>query len=224
MPDFDLDSFKTTWQKQPVEDRYNDSEILKMLNKKSRNYMKYIFWISAAEFFFFTLFGFYYIIQDQESSSFMSSLQKLGVEKNAELKSNLENIYLVIKTITLLVTGYFVVKFYQNYRKIRIEEDLKAFITRIINFKKTVNAFILINIILFITFTSVFTCFVFYVINHQNVHLESSEKTGFIAGIIISTVLCVILIWLYYRLVYGIIMGRLDKSLKQLKDIDSQEN
>lgn len=223
MPNFDLDNLKSTWQKQLVENKYNDNEILKMLNKKSRNYMKYIFWISAAEFLFFTLFGFYYIIQDQESSSLMSLLQNLGVEKNAELKNSLENIYLSIKMATLLVTGYFVVKFYQNYRKIRIEEDLKAFITRIINFKKTVNTFIIINIILFITFTTVFTGFVFYVINHQNIKLESSNKTAFILGIVISTLLCVVLIWLYYRLVYGIIMGRLDKNLNQLKEIDSQE-
>ncbi|WP_312075713.1 beta-carotene 15,15'-monooxygenase [Chryseobacterium sp.] len=224
MPDFDLDSFKSTWQEQPVENKYNDNEILKMLNRKSRNYMKYIFWISAAEFFFFTLFGLYYIIQDNDSNSFMSSLQKLGVEKNAELKSNLETIYLIIKITTLIVTGFFVIKFYQNYRKIKIEEDIKAFITRIINFKKTVNAFILTNIILFIIFTTVFTAFVFYVINHQNIQLDSSTKNGFIMGILVSTVLCVVLIWLYYRLVYGIIMGRLDKNLKQLKEIDSQEN
>ena len=48
MPNFDLDNLKSTWQKQLVENKYNDNEILKMLNKKSRNYMKYIFWISAA--------------------------------------------------------------------------------------------------------------------------------------------------------------------------------
>lgn len=224
MPDFDLDSFKSTWQTQPVENKYNDSEILNMLNRKSRNYMKYIFWISAAEFIFITLFGFYYIFQGQESTSFMSLLQKLGVEKNADLKNNLEIIYLTIKITTLIVTGFFVIKFYQNYRKIKIEEDLKAFITRIIGFKKTVNAFILTNIIVFITFTTVFTAFVFYLINHQNIQLKSSTKNAFLLGIIVSTVLCVVLIWLYYRLVYGIIMGRLDKNLKQLKEIDSQEN
>lgn len=224
MPDFDLDSFKSTWQKQPVENKYDDNEILKMLNRKSRNYMKYIFWISAAEFLFFTLFGFYYIIQDKDSNSFMALLLRLGVEKNTELTNNLEVIYLIIKITTLIVTGVFVIKFYQNYRKIKIEEDLKAFITRIINFKKTVNVFILTNIVLFILFTTVFTGFVFYVVNHQNIQLDSSTKNGFIMAIIVSTLLCVVLIWLYYRLVYGIIMGRLDKNLKQLKEIDSQEN
>ncbi|KQT16891.1 beta-carotene 15,15'-monooxygenase [Chryseobacterium sp. Leaf404] len=224
MPDFDLDSLKSTWQKQPAENRYDDSEILKMLNRKSRNYMKYIFWISAAEFLFFTLFGFYYIIQDKDSNSFMALLQRLGVAENEELRDHLETIYLIIKITTLFVTGYFVIKFYKNYRKIKIQEDLKAFITRIIGFKKTVNAFIVTNILLFVLFTTVFTGFVFYVINHQQIKVDSSSKNGFITAIIISTLLCVVLIWLYYRLVYGIIMGRLDKSLKQLKEIDSQEN
>jgi len=223
MPEFNLDSFKKTWQEQPVQQKYNDNEILKMLNRKSRNYMKYIFWISVAEFSFFTIFGLFYLLQNKESNTFLTSLQKLGVEKNPELQSNLDTIYLIIKIISLLVTGYFVIKFYQNYRKIKVEEDLKLFITRIINFKKTVNVFILTNIVLFVLFTATFTIFVFYVLNYQNIHLTTSSKTGFIVGIVVSTLLCIVMIWIYYRLVYGIIMKRLDKNLTQLKEIDSQE-
>jgi len=223
MPEFDLDNYKKTWQEQPVEQKYNDNEILKMLNRKSRNYMKYIFWISVAEFSVFTLFGLFYILQNKESNTFLASLQKLGVEKNPELQSNLDTIYLIIKIVSLLVTGYFVIKFYQNYRKIKVEEDLKQFIIRIITFKKTVNAFIITNIVLFVIFTATFTLFVFYVLDYQNIQLTNSSKTGFIVGIVISTILCIVLIWLYYRLVYGIIMKRLDKNLHQLKEIDSQE-
>jgi hypothetical protein len=47
--------------------------------------------------------------------------------------------------------------------------------------------------------------------------------TIFVVGIILTTAFSVLLIWLYYRLVYGIIMSKLDKNLKQLKEIDSQE-
>ena len=43
MPEFDLDSLKKTWQEQPVQPKYDDKEILQMLNRKSRNYIKYIF-------------------------------------------------------------------------------------------------------------------------------------------------------------------------------------
>ena len=53
--DFDIDSFKKSWQDQTIADGYNQEDIEKMLNKKSRNYVKYILWISIAEFFVFIL-------------------------------------------------------------------------------------------------------------------------------------------------------------------------
>lgn len=224
MPEFDLDSFKKTWQEQPVKPKYDNNEILKMLNNKSRNYMKYIFWISVVEFLFFSVFGVFYLIQSNESDSFLSILEKMGVHRDSQLITKLDNIYLIVKILSLVVTGFFVLKFYQNYRKIKIEEDLKAFITRIITFKKTVNAFILTNIGLLLILISTLIGFTFYILNVQNVEINNSAFTGFIVGIIVGTILCVILIWVYYRLVYGIIMSRLDKNLNQLKEIESQEN
>ncbi|WP_428070068.1 beta-carotene 15,15'-monooxygenase [Chryseobacterium gambrini] len=223
MPEFDLDSFKKTWQEQPVQEKYDYNEILQMLNKKSRNYVKYIFWISVIEFLFFTLIGLFYIIQGKESNSFINILTKLGVQRTSELENTFDNIYLVLKVLSLAITAYFVFKFYQNYKVIKIEENLKRFILKIIKFKKTVNAFILINIALLITFTSIFTIFVFYILNTQNVEITNSTLIGFIAGIIISTAFTVIMVWLYYRIVYGIIIKKLDKNLTQLKEIDSQE-
>lgn len=223
MPEFDLDSFKKTWQEQPVQEKYDYNEILQMLNKKSRNYVKYIFWISVIEFLFFTLIGLFYIIQGKESNSFINILTKLGVQRTSELENTFDNIYLVLKVLSLAITAYFVFKFYQNYKVIKIEENLKRFILKIIKFKKTVNAFILINIALLITFTSIFTIFVFYILNTQNVEITNSTLIGFIAGIIISTTFTVIMVWLYYRVVYGIIIKKLDKNLTQLKEIDSQE-
>lgn len=224
MPDFDLDSFKKTWQEQPVQPKYDSSEILQMLNRKSRNYVKYIFWISVAEFLFFSVLGLFYFFQGEESDSFRKILEKLGAQKAPEIETNFDHAYLAIKILSLLITAYFVLKFYQNYRKIKIEENLKDLIIRIIKFKKTVNAFILISIALLVAFTFVFTAFIFYVLNSQNVRPDNSNLIIVIIGIIVSTVLCVLLIWLYYRLVYGIIIRKLDKNLKQLKDIESQEN
>ncbi|MBB4806225.1 multisubunit Na+/H+ antiporter MnhC subunit [Chryseobacterium defluvii] len=223
MPEFDLDSFKKTWQEQPVQEKYNNTEILQMLNKKSRNYVKYIFWISVFEFLFFTALGLFYILQSTESESFMKVLEKLGVRKTTELETAFDNVYLFLKIISLAVTAYFVYRFYQNYKRIHIEENLKKFILNIIRFKKTVNAFILTNIVLLIACTSILTAFVFYVLNIQNIELTNSNLTRFLLLMVVSTGLSVLLIWVYYRLVYGIIMRKLDKNLKQLKEIDSQE-
>ncbi|KFF13348.1 beta-carotene 15,15'-monooxygenase [Chryseobacterium soli] len=224
MPEFDLDSFKKTWQEQPVQQKYDNSEILQMLNRKSRNYVKYIFWISVVEFLFFSIMGVFYFIKGDESNSFLKLLERLGAQKTPEVENSFEIIYLIIKSLSLLITAYFVYKFYQNYRQIKIEENLKGLITRIIHFKKTVNAFILISIVLLVVVTTVFIGFIFYSLNSQSIEVNSSTLTGFLIGIVLSTALTVSLVWLYYKLVYGIIMRKLDKNLKQLKDIDSQEN
>ncbi|WP_407404796.1 beta-carotene 15,15'-monooxygenase [Chryseobacterium sp.] len=224
MPEFDLDSLKKTWQEQPVQDKYNDNEILKMLNRNSRNYMKYIFWISVAEFAFFTLFGLYYLIQREEENSFVNLLEKLGIRRTLEIENNINSIYFIIKMISLVVTGYFVIKFYKNYRKIKVEENLKNFIITIIDFKKTVNAFIITNIIIFVGLIFTLTFLVFYTIRSQQLQLDSSTIIGFVFAIVISTSICTILIWLYYRVIYGIIMSKLNKNLLQLKEIESQES
>ncbi|MCA6069057.1 beta-carotene 15,15'-monooxygenase [Chryseobacterium sp. RG1] len=223
MPEFDLDSFKKTWQEQPVQEKYDNTEILQMLNKKSRNYVKYIFWISVVELLFFSGIGLFYIIKGDESNSFLKLLERLGAQKTPEIISNFDTIYFAIKILSLLVTAYFVYKFYQNYHKIKIEENLKGLITRIIKFKKTVNAFILISIAILLVFIITFTAFIFYALNSQNIEPKGSDLMIVIAIIIVSTVLCVLLIWLYYKLVYGIIIRKLDRNLKQLKEIDSQE-
>ena len=221
--DFNIDQFKKSWQEQPVSDVYNTSEIEGMLNKKSTNYVKYIFWISVAEFLLFSVMGIFYFFQNEEDNGFLNILEKLGAQKTQQIESSFDIIYWILKVSSLIVTAYFVLKFYQNYRKIRIEENLKGLITRILTFKKTVNAFILISILLLVAFTSIFTIFIFYSLNEQNVEPKSSELTIFVVGIIVTTAFSVLLIWLYYRLVYGIIMSKLDKNLKQLREIDSQE-
>lgn len=224
MPEFDLDSFKKTWQEQPVQPKYDNKEILQMLNRKSRNYVKYIFWISVIEFLFFSVFGLFYFFQEEESESFRKMLTRLGAQEAPEIESNFGHAYLAIKILSLLITAYFVLKFYQNYRKIKIEENLKGLITRIIKFKRTVNAFILISIVLLLLFTFVLIAFILYILDSQNIQPTNSSLTIIIVGITVSTLLAVSMIWVYYRLVYGTIIKKLDKNLKQLKEIDSQEN
>lgn len=224
MPEFDLDSFKKTWQEQPVQPKYDNTEILQMLNRKSRNYVKYIFWISVVEFLFFSVLGLFYLFPEEESDSFRKMLERLGAQEAPEIENNFGYAYLTIKVLSLLITAYFVLKFYQNYRKIKIEENLKGLITRIIKFKTTVNAFILISIVLLLIFTFVLISFIFYILNSQNIQPSSSNLAIIIVGIAVSTLLAISMIWFYYRLVYGTIIRKLDKNLKQLKEIDSHEN
>lgn len=222
MPEFDINYLKKTWQQENVSSKYNSSEILQMLNKKSRNYVKYILWISIAEFLLFLGITVYYIFNGNEGKSFINILSKLGIHRTYKLENDFNNIYFVMKIISLFVTAFFVFKFYKNYHNINVEENLKKFIIQIIKFKKTVNLFIFINILLLIFFTLILTGFVISTLHEQNIHLNNPTLTGFIVGLAVSMVMCIALIWFYYRIVYGIIMKRLSKNLEQLRVIENE--
>ncbi|MDF0718740.1 beta-carotene 15,15'-monooxygenase [Kaistella sp. PBT33-4] len=221
MPDFNIDDFKKTWQEHEVRPKYGNSEILEMLNHKSRNYVKYILWISVVEFLFFTGLSVFYIFRTEDSNSFISAMEKLGVHNTPELQQEFGHLYNILKALSFLITGFFVVRFYQNYRRINLEANLKRFILQIMIFRRTVNHFILANILLLIIFTGILTLFIFRTLATQEITLEQPTLVGFLTGIGIATLLSVGLIWLYYRIVYGIIMKKLGRNLNQLKDIEN---
>ena len=54
--------------------------ILKMLNKKSRNYVKYILWISIVEFFLILAVSLYYSYQGNDGESLIHILEKMQVK------------------------------------------------------------------------------------------------------------------------------------------------
>jgi membrane protein implicated in regulation of membrane protease activity len=86
-----------------------------------------------------------------------------------------------------------------------------------------VNLFILINILLLLAFTAVLTVFSFIALAQQSIHLNHPTLIGFIVGLVVMTLISVLLIWVYYRIVYGIILKRLGKNLTELQKIDNQE-
>ena len=100
---------------------------------------------------------------------------------------------------------------------------MKNFILQIIKFKRTVNLFIFTNIGLLIVFSGIITYFIMNVLQAQNIHLNQATLIGFITRIVISIGLGVLLIWLYYRIVYGIIMSRLSRNLEQLQKIEQEQ-
>ena len=223
MPEFNLDDLKKTWQEHEVKPKYGNSDILEMLNKKSRNYVKYIFWISIAEFVFFLGVTIFYVFRSEDTNSFLSIIERLGIEKTEELEKDFEHLYFGLKIVSLLITAFFVLVFYLNYRKIKIESNLKKFILQIIRFRKTVNLFIFTNIFLLVFFTLALTVFIFAILSQQHIKLDSPTFTGFIIGLVGTTVLSIVLIWVYYRIVYGIIIRRLGKKLKELQEIEASE-
>lgn len=221
--DFDIDSFKKSWQDQTIADGYNQEDIEKMLNKKSRNYVKYILWISIAEFFVFGMINFITLFSSNFHTDFTSILNRLQIRNQSQVEFSLDRIYNWMKVASLVITGIFVIIFYINYKRINVEANLRKFITHIIAFKRTVNLFIISNIVLLLLVIGCFTTFIIYTMRLQKIHIDNPTFWGLISGVTVSLLICIILILLYYKIAYGIILKRLSKNLSQLEAIDSQK-
>ncbi|MGX9985422.1 beta-carotene 15,15'-monooxygenase [Soonwooa purpurea] len=222
--DFDIDQLKSAWQNQNVEDAYQQSDIEAMLNTKSRNYVKYLLWISIAEFLVFIGLLVFSLINKDNHSNFREILERLQIRDQEKIMQTMDNIYFVIKVLSLSLTGIFVYLFYNSFRKISIEDNLKQFILRILSFKKKVNAFIGINILLLVLYIVSFSVYISIVMGEQSIHLNNTTKIGFITGVITALLLSILLIIIYYRVFYGILLKRLSKTLEQLRQIESDKN
>ncbi|MGS0748465.1 hypothetical protein [Halpernia sp. GG3] len=138
------------------------------------------------------------------------------------MQESFAHLYIGLKIVSLLITGFFVVQFYLNYKKIKVQDNLKLLILQIVKFRKTVNVFIFTNIALLILFTAVLTVFIFNIFTAQNISLTHPTLIGFIVGLSLTTLFSVGLIWLYYKIVYGIILRRLGQNLAELQKIEEE--
>lgn len=221
---FDIDNLKKAWQEQEIPDDYNQSEIEAMINKKSRNYVKYILWISLAEFLIFGIINFIAFMSNNIESDFSVILQKLRIQNQNDIVFSLDKVYLGMKILSLIITGVFVVIFYKNYKKIAVESNIKKFIRQIIVFKNTVNLFIVINIIILVLFLAGFISFLIMIINQQNIEVDNPTFFGLLTGLVLGLVISVVLIMVYYKVAYGILLKRLSSNMDQLIKLDKEKD
>lgn len=223
MPEFNIDQYKKSWQQQETVAKYNQNDILQMLNKKSRNYVKYILWISIVEFSVVLLANAFYIFTKQDEDTFGQLIEKLGVKNPQNLLANINFMYDIIKLLSIGIILFFVIKFYRSYKNIKIESNLKLLIQRIIDFKKTVNLFILINILFLIVSLGALILMILVTLYHQPLAADLSTLLGFGVGIVFGLAISVLLIWIYYRVIYGILIEKLGKNLEQLQKIEKED-
>ena len=217
MADFNLDEYKSVWKTQQPSYQYSEGQILDVLNHRSKNNVKYILWIGVLEFALFLGLIVFYLITG-EKDDFSDLFKALGIRKSDEYQKSFEQSYFLLKIVSLLLTGTFVVLFYLKYKAIKVESQLTAFIHQLLYFRRIVRMFIWINISL--------SCLFVLAGSWQLYRASESMGESQVQKILL---LCLILIsvtlffaWLYYRIIYGILLRKLNKHLDQLLQIEKQ--
>jgi hypothetical protein len=209
----ELDLLKKAWQKDTyTNEQISEVEIYKMLHTKSSSIVKWILIISIIEVLFWTVISLCYNIDDHMK------------------KQHAENMIVYLKALTLfnyVVIFWFIYCFYKNYVKISTTSSTKQLMQDILNTRKTVHYYVWYNLTMIVLclIAGFAIAFVYNpkmeLLKDKMAH-ESNYQTLLITlGIMILT--CVIIVglfWLFYRMLYGILLRKLNTNYKELKKID----
>ena len=198
----ELDLLKKDWKRQEANiPKFHADEIQEMLKKRSSSLVKWIFIVSVIEFAFWI---------GLEIFSNFSGYNKIFVEAGVE---TLANVIIIINYAVIL--GFIAIFFY-NYQKIKITDDAKRLMKKILITRKTVKCYVWFNIIYFAISFIIMNYFV--LTNTES--LEGINMTVFIGVIFGVMLIFIAILLLFYRLVYGILTRKLYKNYKELKNLE----
>ena len=209
----ELELLKKDWQENQKFPKLSKQEIYALLHKKSSSIVKWIFILSLIEFGFWTVLALF--MKDTEAQQRFDSYE-------------MDHIMIPFMVIGYLILGYFFVTFYKNYKKISSTNSVKLLMKNILKTRKTVKQYVLFNLVFiyislvigvwiemdknpdFQLITSKFTETNEYLVMYGIVALLTLLMMVALTGILLG----------FYYLVYGILLKRLKKNYKALKEIE----
>ena len=200
-----LDKYKEAWKNQPEKGKkLSQVEIYKMAHAKSSSIVKWIFIISILEVIILNGINFFFSDDSKKVAELVEDL-------------HLTSFFTVFITLSYAVLFYFLVQFYLNYKNISIIDNTKTLMKKILKTRKTVKYYVAFNLISMTLF--MITLFTSLIYEHFS-YLNTSKLTGMIIGGIIILIVSVFLVWLFYQLIYGILLKKLNRNYKELAKLD----
>jgi len=207
----ELDLLKKDWKKNSDSfQQISETEIYKMIHKKSSSIVKWILIISILEVSFWTF-----------SNLFINTDDLLKKMNHPEIVLALE----FLTYFNYIVVMIFVIIFYKNYKTISTTVATKSLMSAILRTRKTVQYYVWYNLGM-IVITTILSYFIAFVYNpDMNFLREKLALDGkamfFTVGILILIILGLFgIFWCIYRLIYGTLLRRLYANYKELKKID----
>lgn len=206
-----LDLLKKDWDKESSKKKLSVKDIYPMLHKKSSSIVKILFYISLAELVFWVL---------------VNSLPYFTSDSyNERLDLVFQNDYILTG---LTITSYaiillFVYLLYKSYKSISITDSAKNLMESILKTRKIIKYYVLYNLIA--AGLSLIIGFYYALHNTPNTAIDfsniSDKKMALIIFVItLITAIFVLVIWLFYKLIYGLLLKRLNRNYKELKKLE----
>lgn len=209
----ELDLLKKAWQKDNHGfEQVSENEIYKMLHRKSSSIVKWILIISIIEVLFWAVISICFNTDDY--------MKKVHAE-------NVIIYFKVMNYINYAVILWFIYSFYRNYIKISTTASTKQLMQDIIKTRKTVQYYVWYNLAMIVVSLIAGFAIAFAYnpkmemlkdkIAHENNYHTLCITLGFI---LLVSIIIVFIFWLFYRLLYGILLRKLNTNFRELKKID----
>ncbi len=185
-------------------------QLYPMLLKKSSSIVKTLFYISIAELVFWILINFLPLF----SSSYLKDLEEI-------YGNNLALVFLSVLTFSVVIV--FVYLLYKAYKKIAVTDNTKQLMASILRTRKIVKYYVIYNlsmIFLSVPISLYFTSQNDSALHDKIIHFTTSQTIVFYLITFVVTGVCVLIFWLFYKLIYGILLRRLNRNYLELKKLE----
>jgi len=199
-----IENYKKVWDNQSEDSNKASSiEIYKIAQLRSTSIVKWIFIIGILEFVILNSLPFFFDMKEA-----YNEYRRLG----------LESFDFYYQIIYYFISFYFLLQFYLNYKRISTTDSTKVLLKKIIKTRKTVKNYVLFNLSYF--------AFIMIIVIIATIQINPDDLTNkkillIIVNIVIITLLFLGFLWLFYQLLYGILLKKLNRNYKELKSLET---
>ncbi|WP_456439951.1 hypothetical protein [Psychroserpens sp.] len=210
----ELELLKKDWKKEDkVYPKLSYNDIYNMVLSKSSSIVKWIFIISILEFVFWVFISF-----GLKASGF--NLEVDGMESNFG--------FIAISIFSYAILAYFFYRFYINYKTINTTDNAKMLMETILKTRRTVKQYVFFNLLVLVVGVAYMMPYAIKSDESSRALLETAQANGelfkYYAGIAIVTliglVIAISVLLLFYWLIYGILLKRLNRNYFELKKLE----
>ncbi|WP_298534568.1 hypothetical protein [uncultured Algibacter sp.] len=207
----ELDLLKKDWNKKGNQTKLSAKDIYPMLHKKSSSIVKTLFYISIAELVFWTLIN---TIPLFTSPAYREQLDHVYTNKT---------ILAGLTIVSYSIIALFIYLLYKSYKSIYVTDNAKKLMESILKTRKIIKYYVIYN--LAAAFVAMVIGLYYGIKFNPEVsgkleHATNGEAFIIYGFLIVFTLIFVLLLWLFYRLIYGLLLKRLNRNYKELKKLE----
>jgi hypothetical protein len=208
----ELDLLKKDWNRQDKNSHYlSIKEIYPMLHKKSSSIVKTLFYISIAEFVFWLIIS---LLPSFSSEEYRQHLDAVFPNETLVVWANIFSYSIILIFIYLL---------FKSYKSISVTDNAKKLMESIIKTRKIIKYYVIYNLVMFFlsgTVGMIYSINFNPEVSKQFAAFNNSQLLIFIIISILFIAVVLLVLWLFYKIIYGLLLKRLNKNYNELQKLE----